>query len=146
MFVKWKRRRLYQTRANYLWRHDPGWVRAAYLVESVRTAAGPRHRHVCYLGSIREISAHYWCHRAPFWAAATRRLDAAGIEGPARSRCEAALQAVVPRVTEEEWAAKLAHVLDAQARGDWYGSCARLLAERFPDAGVIVHPLRRRVR
>jgi hypothetical protein len=32
------------------------WVRRAVLVESVRTESGPRHKFVCYLGSIHEGS------------------------------------------------------------------------------------------
>ncbi len=67
------------------------------LVESVRTEKGPRQKHVCYLGTIREghESSHYHC--VDFWAAATKGLDAAGIKGKVRSELEATLKSVVTK-------------------------------------------------
>jgi hypothetical protein len=92
MFVRWKRRE--RTR-----RHQPTgeWVRRAVLVRSVRTAAGPRHRHVCYLGSIREGQELDHWHRVDFWASVVRNLSRAGIAKADRGRIVGALQSVVPK-------------------------------------------------
>jgi hypothetical protein len=43
MFVKWKSRRMELC---------CGRTMSAYLVKSVRTPGGPRHRHICYIASI----------------------------------------------------------------------------------------------
>src|SRR4051812_36755578 len=100
MFVRWKRRPMTRTRLRYeripddertpdgppyraVRRSEPTgkWAKSAVLVESVRTAAGPRHRHICYLGSIWEgCEGRHW-HRAHFWGTADANLDGAGIAG-----------------------------------------------------------------
>jgi hypothetical protein len=96
MFVRWKRRE--RTRMNGWERQGTGkWVKTAVLIESVRTEKGPRQKHVCYLGTIREgfESSHYHCK--DFWAAATKGLDAAGIKGRVRRDLEATLKSVVTK-------------------------------------------------
>jgi hypothetical protein len=80
------------------------------LVESVRTPVGPRHKHICYLGSICELREtesvasppfDVW-DRADFWGTAQRALDKIGIDWADRERIEASLQAVVPRPSKSE--------------------------------------------
>jgi hypothetical protein len=123
MFVKWKR--------------GPDSTRTAALVNSVRTPAGPRHKHVCYLGTIWTARGPSCLARARFREEAARRLDAAGIEGADRERVEAALEAAVPLPTEAEWAADLADARRRQGGGEWYDRRHRIaLAARYPDAGI----------
>jgi hypothetical protein len=117
MFVKWKPGRLTRGArgASFLWDH---YIRRAYLVRSVRTEEGPRHKHICYIGSflfapepqvppkcvddcidvvIEELHGS-WADRARrFWRTATANLDRAGIAGADRAKVEAALAAVVPK-------------------------------------------------
>jgi hypothetical protein len=72
-------------------------LRSAVLLHSERTPAGPRHRHVCYLGSIREGFEHDPVHGADFWGAVKRRLRKARIEGEDLARVVAKLEETVPR-------------------------------------------------
>jgi hypothetical protein len=92
MFVRWKRRPLTAGK-----RPTGEVVKAAVLVRSVRTEAGPRLRHLCYLGSIREGFEDYPAHQAGFWEAAERGLARAGVVGADRERIVAALEQAVPR-------------------------------------------------
>jgi hypothetical protein len=92
MFVRWKRRE--RTR-----RKQPTgeWVKSAVLVRSVHTEVGPRLRHICSLGLVREgYERDYW-EQVAYWAAATRNLDRVGIAGKERARIEAVLESVVPK-------------------------------------------------
>jgi hypothetical protein len=77
------------------------WRRLATLVESVRTAAGPRQKHVAYLGSIKEGDERAPVRQAGFWASADEALDRLDLGGDERAQIEAALGAVVPRPTDE---------------------------------------------
>jgi hypothetical protein len=105
MFVKWKRR---QNRRE-MWE-----THSAYLVESIRTESGPRHKHLCYIGSIvfpehdlgrktisnRYVDAFYgdWPYRAgQFWRTAMANFAAAGITGADLERVVALLEKTVPR-------------------------------------------------
>lgn len=120
MYVRWKRRRR-KDHYHYEYDHlepeatrarkviEPQWLRAAWLVESVRVAGSPRQRTLAYLGSVRE------CYLAPdnryrvfhctyFWRSATAKLDALALEAGERARIEAALEAVVPRPSAEAFA------------------------------------------
>jgi hypothetical protein len=111
MFVKWD----YRKHHKY-----PCTVNAAYLVQSVRTERGPRHRHICYLGSITnpddtlhekpgplgewlkyELRGEAYRHRR-FWATALFNLDRAGIAGADREKIIASLQRTVPRPEEDD--------------------------------------------
>jgi hypothetical protein len=96
MFVRWKRRQRTRTTMYGQWGTGE-WVKSAVLVQSVRTEAGPRHKHVCYLGSIREAhqEAHYV--RVGFWESVVKNLDRVEITGADRKRIEATLEAVVPK-------------------------------------------------
>jgi hypothetical protein len=89
MFLRWKVRRL---------EYDA--LLSAVVVRSVRTAAGPRQRHVCFLGSVRRSGDYSHPHR--FWAEAMAKLDAAGIRDGDRERIEADLERVVPRPAEPD--------------------------------------------
>ena len=123
MFVKWKRGR--------------DSTRTAALVESVRTPAGPRHRHLCYLGTIWTGPGPTCLRRAEFREEAGRRLDAAGIDAAERDRVEAALDAAVPVPAAGEWDADLADARRRQAGGERYGRRYRIaLAARFPVAEI----------
>jgi hypothetical protein len=97
MFVRWKRYEgaLYWRSAER--RHDYYRARRAVVVQSVRTQAGPRLKHICYLGSISEGHGHDALQREWFWGDVEPRLDKAGIAGEARARIIASLEAVVPR-------------------------------------------------
>jgi hypothetical protein len=127
MFVKWKRAS-----------ED---CRTAALVRSVRTPSGPRHRHVCYLGTIWTGPGPSCLRRALFREEAARRLEAAGIAGADRAQLEAALEAAVPWPTEAEWEADLDDArrrqgLDWPDRPDRRSLCA--LAARYPEAGIVL--------
>jgi hypothetical protein len=95
MFVHWRRRERTRTKKRSgQWRTGE-WVKYAVLAESVRTTAGPRHKYVCYLGSIREAQIDAYWHRSRFWESVAKNLDAAGIVGEQRQTIETALLAVV---------------------------------------------------
>jgi hypothetical protein len=107
MFVRWKRR---QRKATWEW--DPGWdpnsddeptgkyvehwVKSAVLLKSVCTPSGPRHKHICYLGSIREdrIQSHW--ERKHFWEAVAQNLRKAVADVDDQHRIVEAMEAVVP--------------------------------------------------
>jgi hypothetical protein len=72
-------------------------VKSAALVQSTRTESGPRHRHVRYLGSIREGHEDQHWHRVDFWAAVERNLNRAGITDAERKKIVADLQSAVPK-------------------------------------------------
>lgn len=97
MFVRWKRRRMTARK-----RPTGDVVKTAALVRSERTPAGPRLRHVCYLGSIEDKHLDSASARGCFWDKATKSLDAAGIGGEVRQRIEAAIATAVPRPTAME--------------------------------------------
>jgi hypothetical protein len=80
------------------------------LVESVRTEAGPRHKHICYLGTVREGKEQYVGHQIGFWRSVDRNLDRAGISEADRARIFAKLEAVVPRPTEAKVATEVAEL------------------------------------
>jgi hypothetical protein len=120
MFVKWKRREGIKTQWGTL---------SAYLVESVRTAVGPRHKHICYIASIADIEdatgpldipARYagtmlgdrWYRAHRFWRAAMDNLARAGIEGDDLVKVAAALERVVERPPGER-----PPLLPGQSRG-----------------------------
>jgi hypothetical protein len=101
MFVRWKR-----YKGAYSWqsaerRYDYYRARSAVVVQSVRTAAGPRLKHICYLGSISEGHEHDALQREWFWGGVERNLDKAGIAGATRERIVARLEAIVPRPEPE---------------------------------------------
>jgi hypothetical protein len=108
MFVKWKHR------DHHKW---PCTVDAAYLVRSVRTPNGPRHEHICYIGSITNADDNHWTggrgdmvaeiieiyagqegyrHRR-FWKVAMANLKKAGIEDDELAKIVARLEERVPR-------------------------------------------------
>jgi hypothetical protein len=91
-------------------------VKSAVLLKSVRTAAGPRQRHICYLGSIREGHEGQIGHRIGFWEAAHKGLDGAGIEGDERARIVAALESVVLGFSAKDWAELKVRRAEAEAR------------------------------
>jgi hypothetical protein len=116
MFVKWKPGRLTKGRGpQVMWDQ---WVRLAYLVKSVRTPSGPRHQHICYIGSfidmndpkdckdieagfVREI---YGCRKARerrFWETALRNLGRAGIRGAELEQAIASLEKTIPRPEDD---------------------------------------------
>jgi hypothetical protein len=76
------------------------FVKSAVLVKTVRTPAGPRHKHICYIGTIREAEINHYGHRVEFWISVEKNLDAAGIVGEERQTIEAALSAVVEKPDE----------------------------------------------
>jgi hypothetical protein len=78
------------------------WVKSAVLVESVRTPTGPRLKHVCYLGSIREAEIEQYGPRLKFWTTVEKNLDQTGIVGENRKRIEAVLSAVVLKPSRAE--------------------------------------------
>jgi hypothetical protein len=112
MFVKWKPGRLTKGRGpQVMWDKD---VRLAYLVRSVRTERGPRHEHICYIGSFidledpknyKDIEAGfvweiYGCRKARarrFWKDALRNLERAGIRGADLEQAIASLEKTIPR-------------------------------------------------
>jgi hypothetical protein len=95
----------------------------ASLVASVRTPDGPRHKYICYLGSITRpddnmwggrpgegrqgeevadlIERHSWYgeeeRQRYFWKTALRNLKAAGIAGADLEKIVARLEQAVPR-------------------------------------------------
>jgi hypothetical protein len=89
-----------------------GYRLSAVLVRSVRTPAGPRQRHVAYLGSFDEDEGD----AAGFWASAGRALDRLGLAGQERARIEAALEAKVPRPGAAEPEAASPALADAAGR------------------------------
>jgi hypothetical protein len=66
-------------------------------MQSVRTAAGPRLRHICYLGSVVERDEQVDWDRRRFWHRVEPNLDKAGITGEVRERVLATLEVAVPR-------------------------------------------------
>jgi hypothetical protein len=121
VFVKWKRQRRYQDeshleaidpsdadydperRRRYVTESVPTFtLRSVALVRSVRTPAGPRHRHVRYLASVCEGLEHDPDAADDFWRSAEKNLRAARnnrvwIEGDDLAKLVAALEKVVPR-------------------------------------------------
>jgi hypothetical protein len=107
MFVRWKRRERKAT-----WEWDPGWdpnsddeptgkyvehwVKSAVLLESFRTPSGPRHKHVCYLGSIQEDRIQSDWERKHFWEAVAQNLRKAVADVDEQVRIVEAMEAVVP--------------------------------------------------
>jgi hypothetical protein len=117
---------------------------SAVVVASARTPKGPRQRHLCYLGSVREsdwgaVRGHYACR---FWADVLANLTAAGIAGADRERIEGGLEVAVPRPTDEDWVAELEwtrrHLAQARSFGKNTRDWVRRLNELFPDAGLVV--------
>lgn len=127
MFIRWKHRastgtldRVERWRRQAEQRHigrlgNPGsTTHYAYLVENTRIAGKPRQRVLLYLGCIADHNAHnsrtthhlgnlsarYW-----FWRDAQGKLDTVSMDADTRRRCEAALAAVVPLLSEAETAA-----------------------------------------
>jgi hypothetical protein len=98
-FVKWKRQRwkTWHCWGYYRGRDGDRFTKSAALVRSVRTEAGPRHKHICYLGSVCEGREGLIWGSDRFWETAGRNLDKAGITGADRERIEAAVEAVVPK-------------------------------------------------
>jgi hypothetical protein len=97
MFVRWKEGK-----------RDPrcGCVRqSAYLIKSVWTDAGPRHKHICYIGSIYDPGWDERCewhggpkvHGRDFWLSADRKLAEAGIAGDDLAAIVAGLELAIPR-------------------------------------------------
>jgi hypothetical protein len=78
-------------------------LRSAVLVESVWTPAGPRHRHLGYLASIREGLERDPEAASAFWESAAANLrkarvaDGGRIAGADLAKVVAALERVVPR-------------------------------------------------
>jgi hypothetical protein len=115
MFVRWKKRAL-TTRVyteekrpspwgvdgwlTFASHHDEviGWVRTAYLIQAIRTPAGPRQEYLCRLGAIETDAqgSPTLEARAKFWREADRQLEGRG-DAADRARIVAALEAVVPR-------------------------------------------------
>jgi hypothetical protein len=135
MYLRWKRRRV------------PGYdLLSAVVVASARTAAGPRQRYLCYVGSVRQsewgsLRGHYACL---FWAPALAALDRAGIRGADRERIEAELERAVARPADEAWAEELESVRYQRSRG-WMDGAGwrpylRALAGLFPDADIGAEP------
>jgi hypothetical protein len=115
MFIRWRRYRrtlrgrergpIYYTcdRMGRKWRHwdypstpTDEWVRRAEVVASVRTAAGPRQRCVCYLGAIGEGDERHEGSARRFWRDAAGRLRQARIEGADLAGVVAKLEAAIP--------------------------------------------------
>jgi hypothetical protein len=67
------------------------------LVESVRTATGPRQKYIGYLGSIPSDAENDADAVVEFWVSAESNLRAAGVSGADLARVVAALERVVPR-------------------------------------------------
>jgi hypothetical protein len=105
MFVRWKRRERTRTRGGYK-RSTGEWVKSAVLIQSVRTEAGPRHKHICYLSSIWEGHEKQHWHRVGFWETAERNLDRAGISKKDRVRIVAALQSIVSKPDKKSLASE----------------------------------------
>jgi hypothetical protein len=95
MYIRWYRHPLRRRQDSRQW---------VALVESVRTAHGPRQRTVCYLGSIRECYRMAPAHRQAFWATVDKRLAALDIPAMTRQLLERQLVQQVPRPTEAELA------------------------------------------
>jgi hypothetical protein len=70
------------------------------LVESIRTAQGPRHQHICHLGSLDERFRDEHWQRLFFWATAHHNMDKSGVTGETRERIVATLESVIPRPDE----------------------------------------------
>jgi hypothetical protein len=51
-----------------------GWALDAVLVKSVRTPAGPRLKHIAYLGTIKWGRFHRPFNRGPFWESVNKNL------------------------------------------------------------------------
>jgi hypothetical protein len=101
------------------------------VVKSERIGGGqPRQRLVQYLGAIRRDDIHLLSARRKFWAGADARL--AAFSPDIRSRFERAIEARIPRPTDDEEAALRARHL-AAAR-------ARLAARRPAAAPTLSEP------
>jgi hypothetical protein len=90
---------------------------AAYLVASVRTPDGPRHKHICYIGSITRAEDYVYGDiggnpvaeiiearsggERYFWKTALRNLKAASIEGADLEKIVARLEQAVPRPADD---------------------------------------------
>jgi hypothetical protein len=108
MFIRWQRTR----HQKVLRTHEPPpgkkfasveyYVRAAVLIRSIRTSAGPRQKHVCYLGSIHEGDEAKLLSRIRFWESVDRKIGAVDISDKERHRILAALDAVVAKPTRKE--------------------------------------------
>jgi hypothetical protein len=115
MFVRWKKRAIthrvytYQKRPSpwgvdgaltFASHHDEtiGWIRTTYLIQAIRTPAGPRQEYLCKLGAIETDAQGSPTPeaRAEFWEEADRQLEGRG-DTADRERIVAALAAVVPR-------------------------------------------------
>jgi hypothetical protein len=79
------------------WKKGPSGSRSAVLVAAVRTEAGPRQRHIAYLGSIMVRHEKSRANAVKFWESADRALAAADIPEAERARVAGELEAKVPR-------------------------------------------------
>jgi hypothetical protein len=77
------------------WKTEEGPSCRAVLVESIRTASGPRLRHVAYLGSFKEDNLAEDNARAWFWQGARKRLDQLGICGRITNRDRGKIEAAL---------------------------------------------------
>ena len=84
----------------------------AYLIESRRVEGRPRQLVVCYIGSITDHQLKDLSKRHHFWEMGRIRLSHHELDAGQQARCEAAIAAVVPPLTDEERAQmeeKIAH-------------------------------------
>jgi hypothetical protein len=93
VFLRWKRRRWADD-----WRRDEDrFTKSAVVVRSVRTEAGPRLKHICFLASVIEGREGWDSEQKWFWKAAEQNLDKAGITGADRERITTTLEKTIPR-------------------------------------------------
>jgi hypothetical protein len=122
-------RRVYYRQPGVWWWSEPtdDWLKAAFLVESVRKPEGPRQRYICKLGEFLEGHEGDPDEQNAFWWSADplvkSRVSAADWEGIVR-----ALESVIPRPTgplrppppprPKNWARQLANEIIARARAE----------------------------
>jgi len=112
MYVRWKRRALKNGRRY----HPDPHLLSAYLVESRRVDGKPRQRILAYLGSINERFLDATWQQRNFWLTASQKLEALDLSKEERAAIDARLQAVVPRLTQDELEAAVAASQEALRR------------------------------
>lgn len=103
MFIRWKRRKKAKTpTGRRIRRSDAGDSLYCVLIESQRVNGAPRHKVICYLGSLDENSREKLWLRVDFWDAVDAKLNKLDLTRRERTKIEESIGQVVARVPEPE--------------------------------------------
>jgi hypothetical protein len=102
MFLRWKKRKLPESKRWFNRKHRPGVLLTAVLVESVRIDGKSRQKTVKYLGSIQQwrIEQAAFFVLRDFWQKVSSELDTVTLTKKTRREIENQITAVVPKPTK----------------------------------------------